>query len=91
MRLLIGAVAALLAVVGLALIGVTVANGGGALAIGVVLGVVSIGVAVLLGKVAVRLSPERRKRPCPRCGLPVRAGVLDCAGCGFDFRTVGAG
>lgn len=32
--------------------------------------------------------PARKGRPCPRCGHDVKAGVLDCPHCGFDFRTV---
>lgn len=30
------------------------------------------------------------RRACPRCGEGVPVGVLDCAKCGFDFRTIGA-
>jgi hypothetical protein len=29
-------------------------------------------------------------RPCPRSGLPVPVGQLECEHCGFDFRTIGA-
>lgn len=28
-------------------------------------------------------------RACPRCGHPVRSGVMTCPHCGFDFRTIG--
>jgi hypothetical protein len=31
-----------------------------------------------------------RSRGCPRCGQQVAVGELDCPGCGFDFRTIGA-
>jgi hypothetical protein len=26
---------------------------------------------------------------CPRCGRPLRAGVLDCPHCGFRFNRMG--
>jgi hypothetical protein len=32
---------------------------------------------------------NKYSRPCPRCGLSVSNGVLNCRACGFDFRTVG--
>lgn len=44
-------------------------------------------VAVVAGEL---VAAVRRRRPCPRCGRGVVKGRLDCSGCGFDFRTVGA-
>lgn len=38
-------------------------------------------------KVVVNAAGE--SRPCPRCGRQVKVGMLDCADCGFDFRTIG--
>lgn len=32
---------------------------------------------------------NKYSRACPRCGLSVPNGVLDCRACGFDFRSVG--
>jgi hypothetical protein len=32
---------------------------------------------------------RRNYRPCPRCGRPVRVGVLECEECGFAFSTIG--
>lgn len=32
---------------------------------------------------------RQASRGCPRCGLAVVNGELDCPHCGFDFRTIG--
>jgi hypothetical protein len=32
---------------------------------------------------------SKPSRPCPRCGHLVRAGVMECPSCAFDFSTVG--
>jgi hypothetical protein len=40
--------------------------------------------------VAVRGWDRSSSRPCPRCGQRVPKGQLDCAKCGFDFRTIGS-
>jgi len=28
------------------------------------------------------------KRPCPRCGVDVKKGIVKCPSCGFDFGTL---
>jgi uncharacterized membrane protein len=32
---------------------------------------------------------SKASRPCPRCGHSVKAGVMRCPSCDFDFRSVG--
>lgn len=44
---------------------------------------------VLLAGAWVLLRHWRATRPCPRCGRGVRVGELECAACGFDFRSIG--
>jgi uncharacterized membrane protein YqjE len=34
--------------------------------------------------VVAALTPK--SRPCPQCGRRVEVGVLDCQGCGYNFR-----
>jgi hypothetical protein len=36
------------------------------------------------------LVTKGNRRKCPVCGLPVRAGELQCKKCGFDFRATSA-
>ncbi len=36
------------------------------------------------------LVTKGNRRPCPACGLPVKAGKLQCKKCGYDFRSVPA-
>ncbi len=36
------------------------------------------------------LVTKGNRRACPACGLPVKAGKLQCKKCGYDFRSVPA-
>lgn len=51
------------------------------------LGLALLGLLLLVALLAWLVEPSTR--PCPRCGQRVKAGVLDCEACGFDFKTIG--
>lgn len=58
------------------------------------LGLIFIGVLVVLAVIEETIRERRkvvgRRRPCPRCGVGVPVGELDCPHCGFDFREIGS-
>ncbi len=58
---------------------------------GTVIGVGIIVVIWVIGDIILGilwLVTKGNRRPCPVCGLPVKAGVVQCNKCGHDFRTV---
>jgi hypothetical protein len=52
--------------------------------------VILLGAGAITGGVLLRSSASRLVRACPRCGRAVPVGNLECADCGFDFRTIGS-
>jgi hypothetical protein len=52
--------------------------------------VILLGAGAITGGVLLRSSTSRLVRACPRCGRAVPVGTLECADCGFDFRSVGS-
>lgn len=48
-----------------------------------------VGVAIVVIKYGSRWLVRDAGRPCPRCGKRVKAGVMRCPSCDFDFDTVG--
>jgi hypothetical protein len=52
--------------------------------------VILLGAGAITGGILLRTSPSPPVRACPRCGRAVPVGRLDCADCGFDFRTIGS-
>jgi Uncharacterised protein family UPF0547 len=52
--------------------------------------VILLGAGAITGGVLLRSSASRLVRACPRCGRAVPVGTLECADCGFDFRTIGS-
>lgn len=61
-----------------------------ALGLGVIVNLVRVVRFVIRKTTKVVVSAAAESRPCPRCGKQVKAGLLDCADCGFDFRTIGS-
>ena len=60
---------------------------------GAAFGVVLIIVIWLIGDIILGilwLVTKGNRRACPACGLPVKAGIVQCKKCGYDFRTVPA-
>jgi len=54
------------------------------------LAIVLVPVALIVWLVTV-LVKRRGSWPCPRCGVRLANGLLDCPACGFDFRAIGSG
>jgi hypothetical protein len=55
-------------------------------------GILSLVIAVFEGWdeiVGFAHKSSRSFRPCPRCGKPVEAGVMECPHCQFDFWSIG--
>ena len=56
-----------------------------ALAVAVIAGGLALG--ALFGWAGYAIKPHKT-RPCPRCAVGVRQGLVVCPNCGFDFGTL---